>query len=64
MDDADLTAAIATLHPESKKQVGAWGEYGKFLLGLLVLGGAAAFVWDKVRGGKDDEEEEATGDAG
>jgi hypothetical protein len=53
-DDAELATAIAKAHPEDTMQLGFWKGYGKFPLGLIVLGVVGVVILGKVRGGKDE----------
>ncbi len=59
-DDAELSAAVAKAHPEDSMNVGFWAGYGKFPLGLIILGGIGFFIWSKLKGDDDDDEEEQT----
>jgi hypothetical protein len=62
-EDAELSEAIAKAHPEASMKVGFWNAYGKFPLGLIVLGLIGVVVWSKLRGDDDDDDEtEAEGE--
>lgn len=52
-DDQELATAVAKAHPEAEMKLGFWAGYGKFPLGLALLGLLGFGVWSKVRGGKE-----------
>ena len=43
-DDKEISAAVLKAHSEDDIQLGFWGAYGKFPIGLLALGGLGVTV--------------------
>lgn len=60
-DDAELSAAIAQLHPEDTMNVGLWSGYGIYLMGLLVLAALGLIVWSKLEGADEETQEQPAG---
>ncbi len=48
-DDPELAQAVAKAHPEAEMKPGMWAGYGKFPLGIVVLGLVGFGLWSKVR---------------
>jgi hypothetical protein len=57
-NDAELATAVAKAHPESTMQLGVWKGYGKFPLGIAVVGLIGLGIYNKVRGKDDDDDDE------
>jgi ABC-type multidrug transport system permease subunit len=49
-DETELSAAIKAKYPESSMKRGIWNKYGWILLALLVAGGIAVWIKEKVTG--------------
>jgi hypothetical protein len=49
-EDPELSAAVAAAHPESEMNPGPWQSYGKFPIGLLILGGLGFAGYKKFKG--------------
>jgi hypothetical protein len=60
-EEPELSAAIAKAHPENTMKLGMWKGYGKFPLGLGLLGVLGLVAWSKLKGGKDEDEQESNG---
>jgi hypothetical protein len=51
--DPEIATAVGKAHPEDSMQVGAWKKHGRWLLGLVLIGGLAFAGIRKMKGGGD-----------